>query len=175
MKRIFLCALITLSLYSSLHSDFFQSSLWKPEQAHIINFVKEKSNPATVFEVGMDFGCVILCAEAFKGKMVQSVGIKKGYWELSKSLGRKVNFSRMDSRVLHIGKKPKYGLVVLNGVFEHRFMDLSFAFKHSRNIVLTSCNDKNVSKYLKQFLDKNKHVKVVREWPDCNGTVFLMQ
>ncbi len=162
------------SLYSN-HDEFFQTSLWKSESSHILDFVKDKINPHTVLEIGMDFGCVILCAKTFAGKMVQSVGTKKGYWQLSKSLGRRVNFSRVDSRVLHVGKKPKYGLIFLNGVLQHRFMDLSFAFKHTRNILMTSCTDEVVSKYLKQFLDKNKHVKITKEWPDCNGTILLTQ
>ena len=174
MKHLILCTLACGSLYSNIE-EHFQNSLWNRDQQPIIDFINTKINPTTVLEIGMDFGCVILCSKTLSARSIQSVGIKKGYWHLSKALGRRVNFSRVDSRVLHVGKKPKYHLIVLNGIFHHRFMDLSFAFKHSRNILMTSCNDKEVSKYLKQFLGKNKHVKITKEWPDCNGTILLTQ
>lgn len=165
------------ALVCAQYEEHFANSAWKQDSKEIIDFVKGVvSDPKIVLEMGMDYGCVIHCAQAYPKSMVQSVALKKGDWELARSLGKKVFFSKLDTRILHEGKKPRYSLIVINGKSEHRLYDLAFAYKHSKYIIVSNCDaDEVAKKYLDGFLNKNKHIKIVKYWPHAGGTILLTQ
>ena len=177
--------LLSLLLVQSLSAKFeeiYQKSLWKPKDKIVLEETRKAlpEKVIMVFEVGMDFGCVCLCREVFEKKtMIQSAGAKRNHGALRRELGDKVSFSRAtDSRMLHVGKKPNYGLIIINNpVHRNRFSDLGFAFKHTRFILVTECGDKfaESKKFLKEFLEKNKHVKIINSWVNCGGSVLLQQ
>lgn len=177
MKSFILFLSVTTLVFAQ-YEEYFANSAWKQDSKEIIDFVKDiVPNPKIVLEMGMDFGCVIHCAQAYPTSMVQSVALKKGNWTLARSLGKKVFFSMLDTRILHEGKKPHYSLIIINGKPEHRLYDLSFAFKHSKYIIVSGCDENNVvaKKHLDAFMVKNKHIKILKYWPHASGTMLLTQ
>ena len=173
---LFLCADLSAKL-----EEIYKTSLWKPQDKFILEetFKKITGKVHIILEIGMDYGCVCLCREVFdKKSLIESAGLKRDFGSLRRALGNKVAFSLTDSRILHAGKKSHYGLIIINNPVHHnRISDLGFAFKHTRFFLVTECDDKFVEskKMLADFLDKNKHVKIVKSWPNCGGTILLQQ